>query len=66
MNLRFADEPTRTPRLWEISMSWAQAMTVLDQRRNGRDIPEDVILKALELTGDIEPCGIRIFDEAEA
>jgi hypothetical protein len=36
-------------------MNYIEAQSILDQRRAGADMPEQVITKALELTGDVEP-----------
>lgn len=36
-------------------MTYFQAQELLDQRRQGADMPEAVVNKALELTGDKEP-----------
>lgn len=36
-------------------MSYREAQNILDARRAGKDMPEAVVLKALELTGDYEP-----------
>lgn len=35
-------------------MSHADAMNILDQRRAGADMPQSVVDRALELTGDLE------------
>lgn len=35
--------------------SYADALDVLNARRNGADMPESVVMKALELTGDYVP-----------
>lgn len=34
-------------------MNYCNAQELLDQRRQGADMPESVVTKALELTGDI-------------
>lgn len=40
-------------------MSHADAQNILDQRRAGADMPEAVVTRALELTGDLDkPYGI--------
>ena len=36
-------------------MTRAQAHNLLDERRAGADMPEHVVLKALEVTGDYVP-----------
>ena len=36
-------------------MSYHEAQIILDARRAGKDMPESVVLKALELTGDYKP-----------
>ena len=36
-------------------MSYHEAQNILDARRAGREMPEAVVLKALELTGDYKP-----------
>ena len=36
-------------------MSYHEAQNILDARRAGKDIPEAVVLQALELTGDYQP-----------
>lgn len=36
-------------------MTYVDAQNILDQRRAGADMPQAVIDKALELTGDKEP-----------
>lgn len=36
-------------------MSYHEAQNILDARREGRDMPEALVLKALELTGDYLP-----------
>lgn len=42
-------------------MSHADAQNILDQRRAGADMPEAVVNKALEMTGDYEP-GYTVAD----
>lgn len=42
--------------IWrEPTMTYAQAMRLLNRRRSGADINEQQVLKALELTGDYDP-----------
>lgn len=36
-------------------MSYTDAQNILDQRKAGADMPENVVIRALELTGDIDP-----------
>ena len=36
-------------------MTHTQAKDILDQRRIGANMPESVVIRALELTGDIDP-----------
>ncbi len=36
-------------------MTYAQAMQLLNERRRGKDMDEQEVLKALELTGDYDP-----------
>lgn len=36
-------------------MSYADAINLLDRRRQGADMPDEVVQKALELTGDLTP-----------
>ena len=36
-------------------MTYVDAQNILDQRRAGADMPQSVIDKALELTGDKDP-----------
>ena len=36
-------------------MSYHEAQNILDARRAGKDMPESLVLKALELTGDYQP-----------
>jgi hypothetical protein len=36
-------------------MTYYQASDILDQRRAGANMPKEVIDKALELTGDLDP-----------
>lgn len=33
-------------------MSYCEAQNILDARRAGKDMPESVVLQALEMTGD--------------
>ena len=40
-------------------MTRPQANNILDLRRAGQDMPESVVTRALELTGDIEPDVVR-------
>lgn len=40
-------------------MSYHEAQNILDARRAGKDMPEAVVLKALELTGDYEPDAVE-------
>ncbi len=35
-------------------MSYVDAKNILDERREGADMPEEVVTRALELTGDID------------
>jgi hypothetical protein len=50
--------------------TYADALDVLNARRAGLDMPEQVVLKALELTGDYVPEDryktefVRLFDVA--
>lgn len=37
------------------TMSYSEAMRLLNRRRRGADMPEAEVLKALELTGDYDP-----------
>lgn len=37
------------------TMSYTQAMRLLNRRRRGADIDEQQVLKALEMTGDYDP-----------
>jgi hypothetical protein len=52
--------------------TYADALDVLNARRAGLDMPEQVVLKALELTGDYTPEDryktefVRLFDVAGA
>jgi hypothetical protein len=52
--------------------TYADALDVLNARRAGLDMPEQVVLKALELTGDYIPEDryktefVRLFDVAGA
>jgi hypothetical protein len=52
--------------------TYADALDVLNARRAGLDMPEQVVLKALELTGDYVPEDryktefVRLFDVAGA
>jgi hypothetical protein len=52
--------------------TYADALDVLNARRAGIDMPEQVVLKALELTGDYVPEDryktefVRLFDVAGA
>lgn len=36
-------------------MTYFQAVDLLDERRKGANMPAFVVLKALELTGDLKP-----------
>ncbi len=36
-------------------MSYHEAQNILDARRAGKDMPEAVVLQALEMTGDYQP-----------
>lgn len=36
-------------------MTYAQAIALLNERRRGGEMDEDLVLKALELTGDYDP-----------
>lgn len=41
-------------------MTYAQAQNILDQRRAGQDMPPQVVDRALELTGDLEPDPVKV------
>ena len=45
-------------------MSYHEAQNILDARRAGKDMPESVVLKALELTGDYQPAEVDRAIEA--
>jgi len=45
-------------------MSDAEAQNILDARRAGKDMPEAVVFKALELTGDYQPDAVAQAIEA--
>jgi hypothetical protein len=51
--------------------TYAEALDVLNARRAGVDMPESVVLKALELTGDYTPQDryrapfVRLFEVAQ-
>jgi hypothetical protein len=36
-------------------MTYTEAINILTERREGADMPQHVILQALELTGDLDP-----------
>ena len=36
-------------------MTYFDAQNILDDRRHGADMPVEVVNRALELTGDVEP-----------
>ena len=36
-------------------MTYSDAINILDMRRAGADMPQSIVDKALELTGDLEP-----------
>jgi len=46
-------------------MNYWSAQDLLDARREGADMPQHVILKALTLTGDIEADSLQELIEAE-
>ena len=35
-------------------MTYFDAQNILDQRRAGQDMPEEVVTRALQMTGDVE------------
>jgi len=45
-------------------MSYHEAQNILDARRAGKDMPESMVLKALELTGDYQPDDVAQAIEA--
>lgn|GEM_PF-2845834 len=48
------------------SMNYWSAQDLLDARREGADMPQHVILKALTLTGDIEADSLQELIESES
>lgn len=44
-------------------MTYTQASNLLDLRAAGADMPESVINRALELTGDLEPDEVQVAIE---
>lgn len=48
--------PTAVHTIWrQPVMSYADAVRLLNRRRNGQDMDEQQVLKALEMTGDYDP-----------
>lgn len=45
-------------------MSYHEAQNILDARRAGKDMPESVVLQALEMTGDYQPDEVEQAIEA--
>lgn len=45
-------------------MSYHEAQNILDARRAGKDMPEAVVLQALEMTGDYQPDEVEQAIEA--
>jgi len=47
-------------------MNYWSAQDLLDARREGADMPQDIILKALTLTGDIDTDSLQELIESES